>query len=136
MSAGARGPCTAVSETRIRAAGKRVPDRGHEVALGRGLGAGQQPDPAREERQRALALLGEEPFRGEGLAQPLDPRGERAEADRLERERPEAERTARRVELGPAEDLDGGAVGELDPQRVERGARHRDRQARAVGADP
>ncbi len=82
------------------------PHRGHEVALGRGLGAGQQSDPAGEERQRALALLGEEPFRGKRLAQPLDPRGERAESDGLERERPQAERAAGRVELRPPEHLD------------------------------
>ena len=64
--------------------------------------------------------------------QPLE-RGEVvAEAEALERERAQPELAARLVQLGPSVGMHAVAVGEIEPQRVELAARHRDAEARAV----
>ena len=94
--------------------GKTRAHGGDEVALRCGLVSGQEPDPAGEERERPLALGGEQALGRERLLQPLDPGEGRAEADRLERERAEAEAAARLEELGPAEDVHAVAVGEVE----------------------
>ena len=89
-----------------------------------------------KQRQRALALGGEEPFGGELRLQPLE-RGEmRADAEALDRERPQPELAALLVELRPAEDVHALAVGEVEPQRVELAARHLHADAGAVARDP
>jgi hypothetical protein len=111
--------------------GKARGDGGEEVAAGGGVGAGQEPDAPREDRERPLALGREEPLGGELGLQPLDAGEEGAEADRLDRERAQAERPAGREELGPPVDVDGRAVGQVEPERVEGAARHRRRERRA-----
>ena len=58
--------------------------------------------------------------------QPLEPRQDVSEPDRLDRERPELELTASLVELGPPEDVDARAVREVEPKAVEAAARHGD----------
>ena len=78
-----------------------------------------------KQRQRPLALGGEEPLGGELALQPLERRQVRAEAEALDRERAQPEVAARGEELRPPEDVDALAVGEVEPQRVELAARHR-----------
>ena len=56
-----------------------------------------------------------------------------AEAEALQRQRAQAELAARLVQLGPPVDVNAVAVGEVEPQRVEAPARHRDAEAGAVG---
>ena len=76
-----------------------------------------------------LRLSSNSPSRGELLLQPLE-RGEvRAEAEALDRQRPQAQLAALLVELGAAEDVHALAVGELELERVELAARHLHRQA-------
>ena len=72
----------------------------------------------------ALALGREEALGRELRLQPLERREVRADAEALDRERAQAEVAALLVELGPAEDVDALAVGELEPQPVELAARH------------
>jgi hypothetical protein len=55
-----------------------------------------------------------------------------AEPEPLERERSQAELAACFEQLRPAVGVHAVAVGELQPQRVELAARHRDAEARAV----
>ncbi len=57
----------------------------------------------------------------------------RADAEALDRERPQPEVALLRVELGPAVDVHALAVGEVETQRVELAAWHLNRDARAVG---
>ena len=56
-----------------------------------------------------------------------------ADAEALDRERAELELAALLVQLGPAEHVHALAVSEVEPQRVEPSARHRDADAGAVG---
>ena len=71
--------------------GEAALDRRDHVALRGGVVAGHEPDPPRQERQRALALLGEESLGGELRLQPLE-RGEmRADAEALDAQRAQAE---------------------------------------------
>src|SRR5207302_6972226 len=93
-------------------------DRGQDVALRRCVVSRDEPDPARKPRQRPLALDGEEAFGGELSLQPLQSGEVLAEAEALDRERPEAEVAARLEELGPSEDVDACTVGEVEPERV------------------
>jgi hypothetical protein len=109
--------------------------RGHggdEVPLCRCLVPGQEGDPAREERQWTLAARCEEPFARETLLQPLDAGEHGTEAERLDRERTQAELSTRREEFRTPEHVDGHPVDELEPERVEACARHAHRQAGAV----
>ena len=111
-------------------------DRRDHVALRGGVVAGDEPDPARQQRQRALPLGGEEPLGGELRLQPLE-RGEvRADAEALDRERAHAVVAALLEELGPAEDVDALAVGEVEPQRRRtcRAASSRRRTSRRSGS--
>src|SRR5207248_8757256 len=115
-------------------AGRREPgrDRGQDVSLGGRVVAGDEADPAREEREWALALRREQALVRELALQALQ-RGQMiAEAEPLERKRPEPELAARLEELGPPVDVDAVSVGELEPEGVEPAARHRDPEAGAV----
>jgi len=56
----------------------------------------------------------------------------RADPEALDRERAEPEVAPRLIQLGTAEDVHALAVSEVEPERVEATARHRDREARAV----
>ena len=56
------------------------------VAFRRRVVAGDEPDPPRKSRQRALALGGEQPFGGELLLQPFERCEMGAEAEALDRE--------------------------------------------------
>ena len=106
--------------------GKPALDRRDDVLLRGCVVAGDETDPPREQRQRPLALVREEPFRGERRLQPLE-RGEmRAEAEALDRQRPQAQVAALLEQLRASEDVNALAVGELELQRVETAARHRD----------
>src|ERR671924_1870888 len=60
---------------------------GDEVALRGRLVPGEEGDATREERQRPLALGGEEALGGEPALEPLDPGQHGPEAERLDRER-------------------------------------------------
>ena len=74
----------------------------------------------------------EEALGRELLLQPLERREVVAEPEALDRERAEAEVAARLEELRPPVDVDALAVDEVEPQRVELAARHRDAEAGAV----
>jgi hypothetical protein len=113
---------------RRREAGR---DDGQDVALRGGVVAGHEPDPPRQERQRPLALGGEQPLRGELLLQPLERREVVAEAEALERERAQPE-LARASKSSGRRRRGRGRRREVEPQRVELPARHRDAEARAV----
>ena len=90
-------------------------DRREDVAFRRRVVARDEPDPAREPRQRPLALDGEQALGGQAPLQPFQ-RGEvLAEAEPLDRQRPQAEVAARLEELGPSEDVHAGSVGEVQP---------------------
>ena len=108
----------------------RLDVRDH-VPLRRGVVARDEADPARQPRERALALGREQALVGELPLQPLERREVLAEAEALDRERPQAQVAALLEELRAAVDVDALAVGEVEPQPVELPARHRRRQARA-----
>ena len=100
-------------------------DRRENVALGRRVVAGHEPDSARHERQRALPL--EHAFGSELLLQPLE-RGEMvADPEALDRQSAHAEVALCLEQLRSAEHVHALAVGQVEPQRVE--ARPRDRDA-------
>ena len=81
----------------------------------------------------ALALGGEQPFRGERPLQPLD-RGEVvAEPEALDRRDAEGQLALGLVELGPALGVHALAVGEVELERVEATPLHRRPQAGAAG---
>ena len=115
------------------------------VAFGGGSAAADQPDRAWQERQRAFAVGGEEPFCGEQPLEPFDAGEQLTDADRADLERVQLQRAALEVELGLRPDDDPGALGELvghgvdellggrDPQRdVGRGvAQHEEDGVRA-----
>ncbi len=120
----------------MSAGGKRVVERREDVALRGCVVAGHEPDPAREQRQRPLALGGEQALVRELALQALE-RGEvRAEAEALDRERAQPEVALRLEELRPAVDVHALAVGEVEPQGVEARARHRRRRDRRRRRDP
>ena len=109
------------------------PDRRHDVALRSRVVAGHDADAPRQQWQRALAGVGEEALGGKGRLQPLE-RGEvGADAETLDRQRAELELAALLVQLRPAEHVHALAVREVEPQRVEPSARHRDPHAGTVG---
>jgi hypothetical protein len=78
-----------------------------------------------------LAL--EHSFGGELLLQPLERRQVVAEPEALDRERAHAVVALRLEQLGAPEHVRALAVGEVEPQRVEAGARDRHADARAIG---
>ena len=93
------------------ARGRKAGVDGRDHVLPRGcVGAGDEPDPAREAGQRALARGVEEPLVGELLLQPLDRGQMRTEPEALERECAQPELAFRREELGPPEHVDPLAV--------------------------
>ena len=105
---------------------------GQHVALGRCIVAGDEADAARQNGKRALALGGEKALGSELALQPLERREVVAEPEPLERQRAQAKLAARLVQLGSSVGVDAVAVDELELQRVELAARHRDAEARAV----
>src|SRR5207247_11197113 len=91
---------------------KTSADRGEDILLRRSVVAGYEPDPACQERQRALPL--DDAFRCELLLQALE-RGEVvSEPEPLDRERAHAEIAACLKELGSPEDVDPLTVGEAE----------------------
>ena len=114
--------------------GRREPrlDGGDDVALGGGVVAGHEPDPARDARQRPLPLRREQPLGGELLLQPLERREVLAEPEALDRERPQPQLAARLEQLRPTVDVHPLAVAEVEPQPVELPARHQRREDRPV----
>ena len=108
-------------------------DRGEDVALRGGVVAGDEPDPARQERQRALALGGEQALGGELRLEALEGREVGAEPETLDRQGAQAEVAALGEELRAPVDVHPLAVGELEPERVELPALHRHPDAGAVG---
>ena len=85
-----------------------------------------------QERERPLPLGGEEPLGRQLALQPLE-RGEVvAQAETLEREHAQPEVAAGLVQLGPSVGMHAVAVGEIELQRVELAAGHRDAEARSV----
>ena len=86
--------------------------------------------------QRPLALGGEEALGRELALQPLERREVVAEPEALERERAQAEVAARLEQLRPPVGVHAVAVDEIESQRVELAARHRDAEAGAVLRDP
>ena len=111
-------------------------DRRDDVALRGGVVAGDEPDPARQERQRALPLGGEEALGRELRLQPLERDEVRADAEALDRERAQAEVAALLEELGPAEDVHALAVGEVEPQRRRTGRAASSRRRTSRRRDP
>src|SRR6266545_761677 len=114
---------------RRRKAGR---DGRQHVPLGGRVVPGHEPDPARDVRELALPLLGEQSFGRELALEALQRREMLTEAEALDRERAEAEVPSRLEELGPAEHVDTLAVCELEAKRVELAARHRHGQAGTV----
>ena len=102
------------------------------VALGGGVAAAHEPDDAGQERQRPLALGGEEPLAGEPQAHLLDPAQQLAEAELLDRVRPEAELALALPELAAAERVHPVADGRRRLDLVEALALHRALQDRGV----
>ncbi len=92
-------------------------DRRDEVAASCGVGAGEDPDRARDARQPALPLGREEPLGGELPLQLLERDEVAAEADPLDRRRAEPELRLLLVDLGASGDVDGLALleAELEP---------------------
>ena len=113
----------------------RVDRRDHVLSRGR-VGPGDESDPARKARQRALARGVEEPLVGELLLQPLDRGQMRAEPEALERECAQPELAFRREELGPPEHVDPLAFREVELQRVERPPAGSRRAGRRRRPDP
>ena len=74
-----------------RRRGEPGADRRHEVATRRGVGAREDPDRARNARERALPLGREQPLRRERALQPLERDELVAEPDPLDRGRAQAE---------------------------------------------
>ena len=107
-------------------------DRRQHVALRRRVVAGDEADPARQQRQRALALGREQPFGRELRLQPLERSEMRADAEALDRERPQTEISALLEQLGAPVHVHALAVCEVEPQPVELAARHRHTDRRAV----
>ena len=107
-------------------------DGGEHVLLRGGVVAGDEPDTSREARQGSLAAGVEEPFRGEFLLQPLECRQVVAEAEALDREGSQPEVAAGLEQLGTPVDVDALAVREVEAQRVELPAGHRDCEAGAL----
>ena len=112
------------------------------VALGGRVLGGDQPDVARQERQRTLELLGEQTLRRQQLAAPLEPGQQLALTDQPDLADGERERAAVGVErrLGVADDLraldqrrgqrvdDAAVAGDLDRdvgELVAQGEEHR-----------
>src|ERR671930_1758118 len=93
--------------------------RRDEIALGGGLVPGHERDPTGEARQRALARWREEALVGESALDALDAGEHGSEAERLDRQRAQAELAASGEELRAAEHVHGHAVGELEAQGVE-----------------
>ncbi len=107
-------------------------DRRQDVPLRGGVVAGHEPDSARKPGQPTLALGREEAFGGQLLLQSLERSEVVAEAEALDRERPEAEVATRLEELRTAVDVHPLAVPELESERVELPTRHRHGQAGTV----
>ena len=107
-------------------------DRREHVALRGGVVAGDEADLPRQQGQPALPLRRKEAFGCELLLQPLDRRQVVAEPEPLERQGAKPELATCLVQLRAAEDVDVRAVAEVEPQRVELPARHRDAEARTV----
>ena len=101
-----------------------------DVPLGGGLGRGHQPDPAGQERQRALQLAGEQALGGQQLAALLEPGQQLAEADHPDLADRQRERAAVGVVGGLGEHDHARALDQrrreaVDPVRGA-GQRHRD----------
>ena len=134
IAAAARGPCTYVSATSTSAGGKRVGERGEHVALRGRVVARDEADAAREAAAAAAcaprrrgprrASFG---FRRSSAAR-CAPRPNRSIESARRRKSP-----LRLEEVGPPVDVDALAVGEVEAQRVEAAAPHRDAEAGAVG---
>ena len=131
MPAAARGPWTRLRHQHPRGREAGLNRRDH-VPAGGGVAAGDEADPAREARQRALAGGVEETLRGQRLLQPLDRGQVLAEPEPLQRERAEVGTRPWREELGPAEHVDPLALGQVELERVEGAARDRRLEAGAV----
>ena len=80
---GARALDVGLRDEHVRRREARL-DRGQHVALGGGVVAGHEADPARQEGQRPLALGGEQAFGGQLLLQPLERGQVVAEAEALQ----------------------------------------------------
>src|SRR5205823_3761210 len=100
--------------------GKTGRDRRNEILFRGCVVAGHQPDAAWQEGQRSLAL--EQSFGCELLLEALEGGKVIAEAEPLQRERPQAEVATRLEELGSSEDMDALAVGQVQAQCIEAGA--------------
>ena len=100
-------------------AGPAAPPVLEHVALGCGVLRRDQADVARQERQRPLALLGEESLGGQQLAPPLEPGQQLALTDQPDLAHGERERAPVGVErrLGVADDL--RALDQRGGQRVD-----------------
>ena len=84
---------------RNRAPGQAAPGVLDDVALGRAGPSGDQPDRGGQERQRPLAVGGEQPLGGEQTAQRLEPGQQFAEPDLADLRGPQAERAALEPEV-------------------------------------
>ena len=85
-------------------------DGDDDVSLGGGVVPGHEADPARDARQRPLALGREQPFRRELLLQPLERGQVLAQAEALDRERPQPQLALRLEQLRPPVDVHALAV--------------------------
>ena len=126
----ANGPCTYVSATTTRAAGKRAVIVVNTSRFAAASFPVTSPIRRGMQRQRPLAL--EHALGGELPLQTFE-RGEMvAEPEALDRERAHTEVASRFEQLRPSEHVHALAVDEIEPERVEARARDRDAEARAV----
>ena len=107
-------------------------DGDDDVSLGGGVVPGHEADPARDARQRPLALGREQPFRRQLLLEPLERGQVLAEAEALDRQRPQPQLALRLEQLRPPVHVHAFAVPQVEAQRVELPARHQPGDDRPV----
>ena len=91
--------------------GQTAPGVLDDVAFGGAGPSGDQPDALRQERQRSLAVGGEQSFGGEQPAQPLEAREQLAEPDLADLARAQAELAAFEIEVRAGAQHDPRALG-------------------------
>ena len=131
-SAAERGPCIAAYATSKRDRGPAPPGVVEHVALGGGVGRGDQADGAGQEGERSLELGGEQALGGEQLPAALEAGEQLAEADHPDLAGVEGDGAAVGVVGRLRVDDDAGALDHRRVEPVEEGAGAGDRD-RDVG---
>ena len=132
IATGANGPCTRVSATTSRTAGKRVVTAATTSPRAAASTPVRRPTARGKRGSRRLRSAAKSPSAASARAQSLERRGVVARADALDRGHAEAQLAPRLVELEAAHRLDALSLGEHGRERVEAAPRHRRGEAGAA----